>query len=200
MGDRVGLALAVHRVGVGHVGVVEQGEDVVGGLAHPLGGGQQGLALGGEGVVLLAADALEHEPVVGQGGLLGVEGLQGGVVNGQQLGGLEGEGLAQLHQKVLALGAHLLVDGVAGVLVALAEGVGDDPVALEIDLVLELEEGQKGGGALRQTALISGQAAHQAAEAVVGLTPGLVAGVQVGDGPGVGRVHLTAGGKGMCHS
>ena len=170
------------------------------GLAHPLGGGQQGLAVRGEGVVLPAADPAEHEPVVGQGGLLGVEGLQRGVLNGQQLGGLEGEGLAQLHQEVLGLGAHLLVHGVAGVLVALAEGVGDDPVALELNLVLEPEEGQQGGGALGQTAPVLRQAAHQAPDAVIGLPPGLVAGVQVGDGPGIRRVHLTAGGKGMCHS
>ena len=200
VGDGVGLALAVGGVGVGHVGVVEEGEDVVGGLTHPLGGGQQSLAVGGEGVVLPAADALEHQPVVGQSRLLFIEGLQGGVLNGQQLGGLEGEGLAQLHQEVLGLGAHLLIHGIAGVLVALAEGVGDHPVALEVDLVLKAEEGQQGSGALAQTATVCGQITDQAADVLAGLTPGLIAGVQVGDGPGVGRVHLTAGGKGMCHS
>ena len=121
--DRMAFFLAVDGVGVRHIGVVEKGEDVLGSLAELSGGGEQRLALAGEGMILFAAHARQGKTVMLQPLLLAEEGLVRLVVDGEQLRGEEGGRLLEVDEVVLRLRAHLLIDGIARVLVRAAEGV-----------------------------------------------------------------------------
>ena len=121
--DGVALSLAVDGVGEGHIGVVEKREDLLGRLAELSGGGEQRLALARKRVLLPAAHARQGEAVMLQPLLLAEEGLVRLVVDGEQLRGEEGGRLLEVDEVVLRLRAHLLIDGIARVLVRAAEGV-----------------------------------------------------------------------------
>ena len=187
-------AVLVHGVGEGQVGVVEVLVDVAGGLAHLPGGGQQRLLLGGEGVLLLPADAGEGQAVVLQAGLLLVEALHGLVADVQDFRGGEGRGLVRLDEQVHHLAAHLLGLGIPGVLVPQVHGVAGKGLAHAGKLILQLEEFQQPLGALAQGALAGPQAVDGRLDFGDVRLPGLIAGVQIGGSPSVLGVQLTAGG------
>ena len=199
VGQRVGVALAVHRIRKGQVGIVHQGKDVARGLAHAAGSRQQFFLRSGEGVVLFAADAVHRQPVMLQPGLRFIKGSKTLLGDGQQFRGFKGQCLPPGHNEVIRPGAHLLVGRLTGVLVGLAVGVGNQPVPLFRHLVLQLQECQQGGGAVVQVTRIPGQLLQNALQAFIVRLPGIVVGVQVGDLPGIGRVHLAAFPDILCH-
>lgn len=137
------LPSAVHHGGEGQVGIPEGGADPVGGIRHLPGGGQQLLALGGEDVGLPAADLVEGALIGQKLRLGGVEEVEGIVVNGHDLRRCEGAGAEDGHIGAHGLAPEVLIGAVAGVLVALAAGVGVEAAQPLLDLVLQAEPEQQ---------------------------------------------------------
>ena len=132
-------------------------------------------------------------------GLLFIKGNQALLGDGKQFRRFKGQCLAEGDFKVVGLCAHRLVFRQAGVLVGFAVGVGEQPVAVHHQLVLQLQAGQQRGGVIAQVSRVAGQLGqHPLQPLIVGL-PGGVGRIQIGDLPGIGRVLLAAFPKVLCH-
>ena len=183
-------ALAVHHGGEGQVGIPEGGADPVGGIRHLPGGGQQLLALGGEDVGLPAADLIEGALVAQQLRLRGVEEVEGVVVDGHDLRRCEGAGAEDGHIGAHGLAPEVLIGAVAGVLIALAAGIGVEAAQPLLDLVLEPEPEQQVLRAPAKLALEGGGPLRQGLQVLILFEPGFVRGVEVPQVPGLGLRHL----------
>ena len=192
VGDRVAVAVLVHRVREFEVRVVQHGVDVVRAGGHFARRGEQRLLLVREHMLAAAAHPVKHQPVVFQLGLLGVKPVQGLLVDREQLGGLKRRRGLQLDREPRHLTDHLLIGRYAGVLVAFALGVVYQRVEGQTDLVVQPEERQQGRAALAQTAAVGRDARHIFLRRSERRAPVVVRGEQVVDGPFVLRRHVGA--------
>ena len=169
------VALAVGDIGEDLVGVAENAGDVLGGVGHFTGGGQQTLLGRGENVVLAAADLVQAAAIRLQLRLLGVEPVQRLIGNGHDLRRCEGGGAGDGHIYVHGLAADILIEAVAGILVALAAGVAHEHAEPQLDLVLQPEPGQQILGTAGQSALKGGNFGGEFLHGLVFRHPRLIA-------------------------
>ena len=107
--------------------------------------------------------------------LLGVEPVQRLIGNGHDLRRCEGGGAGDGHIYVHGLAADILIEAVAGILVALAAGVAHEHAEPQLDLVLQPEPGQQILGAAGQSALKGGNFGGEFLHGLVFRHPRLVA-------------------------
>ena len=108
-------------------------------------------------------------------GLGDVEEVQRILGDGHDLGRGEGGGGGDSHDGTHSLAAHVLIEAVAGVLVALAAGVAVEGAQAHLHLVLLAEEGEQGLGVVAQVTLEGGDLGGQSLQRLVFGKPGLVA-------------------------
>ena len=185
LGQGVGLALAVHGIREGQVGVAECAESGLGRAGHLGGGGQQALLGSREGVLLHPAHIGQVTAVTLQAGALGVEFIQSLVGDGHDFRGLKAGGGTQRSQEGAETALHGAGGGITGVLVGFASTVGSQQLGLAIDRFHLLEIFQQSLGILTQSALVRCQLLGIAGQGVQLTAPGLIVGKQILNGPGL---------------
>ena len=126
-GEGMGVSLAVGHIREAQIRVTQDVVDVHGALGHLSGRGEQLFLRRGEDVRGTAADVVERAAVGLQVGLGDVEQVQPILVDGHDLRRVKGGRRGERNRKGDRLAAHVLIAGVAGVLIALAGGVGEEP-------------------------------------------------------------------------
>ena len=139
-----------------------------------------------------AADVEDVAAVALQAGLLLIEALHGLLGNRHDLRGLKGGGGGKAHVGGHCHAVHLLIFGDPGVLVVAAGGVVVDVAQQDAGLLALLGEGQQLCRALAQLARKAGQLCGEGLQLFQVFLPGLVAGIEVFDGPAVGLGELAA--------
>ena len=176
--------LRVRHVRERQIRVAEDTADLVRRVGHLTGGGEQLFALRGEDVRFAAADFINVAAVGLQLRLGGVEQIQGILRDLHDLRGGKGSSAGDGHQRAHGFAAHILIEAVAGVLVALAAGITHEHAQPQLDLVLQPEPGQQVPGAAGQGALKGGDFGGERLHGLVFRHPGLVAGEHVLQVPG----------------
>ena len=149
---------------------------------------------------LAAADLIQAAAVGLQLRLGGVEQIQGILRDLHDLRGGEGGGAGDGHQRAHGFAAHILIEAVAGVLVALAAGVAIQAAQPLLHLILEPEPCQQVLGTAAQRATEGGDLLREGLQGLIFLIPRLIAFIQVLQVPCVFLRNLTALGDGLvCH-
>jgi len=196
----MGIAGLVHHVRIDHIGVAEHAGHVLRGVGHFAGGGQQLLLGRGEDMGLAAADLIQAAAVGLQLRLGGVEQIQGILRDLHDLRGGKGSSAGDGHQRAHGFAAHILIEAVAGVLVALAAGVAIQAAQPLLHLILEPEPCQQVLGGAAQRATEGGDLLREGLQGFVFFIPSLIAFIQVLQVPCVFLRNLTALGDDLvCH-
>ena len=111
--------------------------------------------------------------------LLGIEGVQGFIRDGDQLGAFKCGGTAQRHQEAEAFALHGLVGGIGRVLVGTEHGIDKEPVGLVADLLHTSEVGKQRFGRFAQFALIGSQLLRKRSALRQRLAPCLFSGINI---------------------
>lgn len=172
----MGLSLAVHGVGIAHIGVEKGAENGFRERWPSPRRPQQPLFGGGEGVLSSAALVVQVAavPLQPRGGL--VEALQGLLGNGHDLGGGEAERGTDGGEHAHELANHGLIGGVAGVLVRLAHGVVGQQLALAVHVLYQVQECAEGLAAFAQLSGKGGGFSLSGRQGGQGLLPALIRG------------------------
>ena len=195
------VALTVHGVGEGHVGIVEHAINIVRRGGHFTGGCQQLFLGGAEDVGSAAADIVQTAAVALQGGAVGIELFHGLVGDRHDLRRCKAGRGIQLNIGAHDSAHHGLILGDTGVLVAAAHGVVAESVSQDRDLFLQLHIAKELLGTLAQLTGKGGILARQLLRFFQIRLPKLVGGVNVADGPLVLLADLRTFGNlfGFCH-
>ena len=188
----------LHILGVGQVGVGEDGVDRLGRSGHlAVGLGHELLARRVESVVLHPQDVVQVGLVVLQPGLLGHKPIHLLRINREDLGPDEGDGGPELRRHLLDALNHFLALGDLGILVRELAGVGHEARQVFVHPGHGGEPSVEHLSAVAQVAFVGRHLGETLLKRVLGLSPRRVVRVQVGQVPGEPLGDLGAlGGKG----
>ena len=196
--QRVRRALRVRHVRERQIRVAEDTADLVRRVGHLTGGGEQLFALRGEDVRRAAAQLLEYAAVRLQLRLGGVEELQRILGDGHQLGRGKRGSARDGNIAARGLTAHVLIEAVAGVLVALAARVAEQLRQTDAQRVLQAHPRQQILRAAAERPAEGGDLLGHGGERVILRAPRLVAREDVPQIPGQLLRHLAARENFLC--
>ena len=146
-----------------------------------------------------AADLVQAAAVLLQRGLRDVEEVERVLVDGHDLGRGEGGGAGHGHGDRHGLAHHVLIDGLALVLVGLAVRVADELLEAQAQLVRAAQPAQQVLSAAPERAAEGGQARRHLLHGLILGGPGLVAFKDIREVPGEFLGHLAAFAFGIDH-
>ena len=186
------ITFAVGDGGEAHIGVAEGGTDGVGSLCDFTGSSQQSFLCGSQSVILLMTDLLNRTTIGLQCRLGSKEAFQGFIGDSQDLRHGIGRGAVDGHQQGHGLVAHILIETISGIFVALAGGIVKQQTQTVAAFVVLLEIVQQVGGAAAQCSLEGRGLCGQTLQRFIFFSPGLIRGENILSSPGVFFFHFTS--------
>ena len=141
LGQRIFLALGIHRIGEGQIRIGKRAENIVRRISHLPCCSQELFLRSGQGMGLPAAQIRQIPAVAFQCRILPVKLVHVFFGNGHDLRCIKAGSCSQRHKYTHKFALHSLIGSVAGIFVGLPHAVIAQPVGFDIQILTALQIG-----------------------------------------------------------